>query len=269
MQTKILGKKTLLGANGMIIANLASHADRGQQLRTTVATIAPQVEQLNICLNGHGRIPDWLAVYPQVHAVIPDEDLGDAGRFLFDAKPGDDVFLLKDHITYPADYVARTQARRDSVVAYLYEDCVVGYHGTIYTKAGPADLIRDLLKHGKMRIPRTGRTRIEHPAEEALYLPRIVAELDTGAVLMRGDTMPDLDLMIGAGAMADMRFARWCHDLCITQVALPRLADWLPRQTMRNDPPFSRQLVDELHRFAFTVPSLGTFIDDPRDNLGS
>lgn len=253
----------------MIIANLASHADHEQRLRVTVARIAPQVEQMNICLNGYDSAPDWLAAYPQAHTAIPDQDLGDAGRFLFEAKPGDDVFLLKDHIAYPSDYVVRTLGRRDSVVEYLFEDCVVGYHGTIYTRAGPIDLIRDLLRNGKLRLPRTGRTKIEHPADEALYLPRIVAELDTGTVLMRGDMMPDLALMMGGGVMADMRFARWCHDLCITQVALPRLPGWLPRQAVRNDPPFSRQIVEELHHFAFTVPSLGAYLGDPRDNMVS
>lgn len=101
----------------MIVASMASMAGRAGVLRRVVESILPQVDRLNVYLNGYERVPDCL-----LHRKVPHVMLsGNAGWRGPEAKwwfvdptayampPGvgeDDIhFTLDDDLIYPPDYV--------------------------------------------------------------------------------------------------------------------------------------------------------------------
>lgn len=249
----------------MITGNMATFPARKNTLERAVHNIAQQVNTLNLCLNEYTEVPAWLDAYANVHAIIPQNDLKDLGKFMFDVGDQDDVFLLDDDLDYPDDYVQKTLQYRDR---YGLQDHVVGYHGTIYRHPGIGDRIRTLLYRRTLAKPKPGQCKDLHAYHAKLERPRIVAQLGTGTVLTRGSLLAPLSYMLGADRRADVRFARWCLERGVAQVALPRMTGWIPNA--ENDEAsiwktYTSQLppdfVNEIDEFAFTIPSLGQYLD--------
>lgn len=249
----------------MIIGNMATFPARKDRLSLAVRNIARQVDVLNLCLNEYTEVPDWIHAHPNVRAVIPQNDLKDLGKFMFEIDDQDDVFLLDDDLDYPDDYVQHSLQTRGR---YDLQDNVVGYHGTIYRHPNIGDRIRALLHSRTLAKPRPGQCKDLHAYHAKLERPRIVAQLGTGTVLARGSLIAPLSYMLGADRRADVRFARWCLEHGVAQVALPRMAGWIPNAendeasiwktyTSKLPPDF----VNEIDEFAFVIPSLGQYLD--------
>lgn len=107
-----------------ITASLASIPSRQKMLQKVVESLLPQVDRLNVYLNGYKMKPLFLN-----HAKITTAmsrkhgDLGDAGKFFWSGEVEGYHFVCDDDIVYPADYVSRTIATIDDTGA------VVSYHG--------------------------------------------------------------------------------------------------------------------------------------------
>lgn len=255
------------GSCQVIIANMATFPARIDGLRDAVARIAPQVDRLNLCLNEFEEIPDWIGSCSNVHAVIPDQDLKDLGKFLFSRSDEDDVFLVDDDLDYPVDYVEKTLLRRDQLVEQTGKIHAVGYHGTIYLRNSVSWFLKDLLKGDGFGTPQLGRARIVHAYHAGLPNARIVAQLGTGTVLARGSQLPNLSYMLGAERRADVRYAKWCFQQGIAQVALPRPPGWLPRSENDDSAIYTTytsklpsEFLDEISEFVFAVPRLGKYL---------
>lgn len=99
---------------------MATMPGRETQLRRTVDSLLPQVDQLRIYLNNPDmvqRIPaSAVPEHPAIHYAWQKGDLGDAGKFAWSA--GDEeiararsearmIFTVDDDIIYPPDYVEK------------------------------------------------------------------------------------------------------------------------------------------------------------------
>ena len=110
-------------------ASLAAIPGRREILGRVVESLLPQVDRLNVYLNGWPDVPDCLLGDPRVVVARSQDhgDLGDAGKmFWVDEAPGYHL-SCDDDILYPPDYAERVvegiRSRGGRVV--------VGYHGVL------------------------------------------------------------------------------------------------------------------------------------------
>lgn len=122
----------------MIVATIASLANRHTLLQQTIRSLEPQVDAICVYLNGHEQIPEFLRQPKVLHAVM-SKDAGWRGaeaklwwwdRTQFKAAPAwrdDDVALVcDDDILYPTDYVEKMVACLDR-----HPGSIVCVHGSI------------------------------------------------------------------------------------------------------------------------------------------
>lgn len=247
----------------MIIANMATFPPRQHALEAAVRRIAPQVDRLNLCLNQFDEVPGFLSGISNIHAEIPDQDLKDLGKFMFDADPKDDVFLVDDDLEYPENYVARSLEVRERLARNSGHNCIFGYHGTIYIRPSLVRSLKDIAKRRGLRWSLLGRERKVYAYHRGQEDARFVAQLGTGAVLAKGSQLPPLSFMMGADRRADVRFARWALDRKMPLVSMPKEEAWIPRggddefaifKTYTSKLPDA--FVREVLSFAFRVPNL-------------
>jgi hypothetical protein len=119
----------------MITASLSTIAWREPGLAVAVASILPQVDRLNVFLQGYTRTPECLND-PRVR-IMRDVDapesaaLGASAKFhwLWHGLVRDGYhFQIDDDIEYPPDYAARCIAKIEA----HQRRAVVGFHGAIY-----------------------------------------------------------------------------------------------------------------------------------------
>ncbi|MBU3030934.1 hypothetical protein [Paracoccus marinaquae] len=192
----------------MIRAHMATFPPRAGILMQTVATILPQVDRLCICLNQYARIPDALRDDPRIEAMIPADDLLDAGKFAF--TPGDDdmVFTIDDDILYPSDYVAHTLQAFDDL--------------------DPARDVAGYLGHAWVMKPKKGRPGWRNYMIQK-RVPQIfkVDVLGTGTACQLGRNLPRLKDISTAAGFVDLRHARLHGRAGRSLWVLPRGDDYL------------------------------------------
>ncbi|MBA2127188.1 hypothetical protein DLM45_13290 [Hyphomicrobium methylovorum] len=193
------------------VACMATYPARASTIEAAAASIARQVDQLNICFNEYDRFPAWLEKYPNIDAAIPVQNFIDVGKFCFDVDPQDEVVLVDDDILYPVNYVS--ELRRHRCVLGL-SDVIVGVHGVIY-----ADLFDGS----------ASARRVFH-FQSALNRYRVVNQLGTGTVLLKGFQMPSRPFLAGSERYVDLRFAVYAHRNRWPMVCVPREANWLNEQ---------------------------------------
>lgn len=207
-----------------VIGHMASFPARATTLEAIVRPIAPQVDRLVLVLNEFLEVPDWVASYPNVSAVIPDRDLKDVGKFLSEVTPGDDVFLFDDDITYPADYVARTLGLAQG------RQALFTYHGAILTRPLPWYDPRGL-KRNALRW-RQGEDDPHRFREKFLFRKtqdseRRVNLAGSGVSYLPAALMPTFAYMNGSAGFVDLRLARWCAEQGIEILSLPHDEGWV------------------------------------------
>lgn len=87
----------------MITAQIASIPEREDMLRNTVASLIPQVDKVNVMLNGYDSVP-YFCKDAKITTYEMDNSTGDAAKFL---EVYDDGYVLTcdDDIIYPPDWV--------------------------------------------------------------------------------------------------------------------------------------------------------------------
>ena len=114
-----------------IVGAMASFPPRREVLKTSIASILPQLDELILYLNDYDDVPAF-ARHPKIRVVRSQDaagDLRDNGKF--HDLPRDDnayVFTLDDDLIYPPDYVARMVHS----IEMLGRTCIVGVHGVIF-----------------------------------------------------------------------------------------------------------------------------------------
>lgn len=191
----------------MITACMATYPPREDKLRTVVAALLPQVDAINIYLNGYEKVPPFLQ-HSRINAVLGGTDLRDNGKFYFTKDvPRGFCFTVDDDIAYPPEYV-QSLIRR---IEFYERRAVVGLHGTIYAKP-----IRSFFR---------GRTLLHF--EEELERDTVVNQLGTGTVAFHTDLLrPELEWFETTG-MADVWLALEARKRRIPLIAIARQAHWL------------------------------------------
>ena len=88
----------------MVTAQLATIPDRENLLKLTVESLLPQVDQLNIMLNGYEKTPSF-CYKPKVQFYHLDNSKGDAAKFYGLRNVEGYIFTCDDDLIYPPDYV--------------------------------------------------------------------------------------------------------------------------------------------------------------------
>jgi GT2 family glycosyltransferase/SAM-dependent methyltransferase len=111
-------------------ASLASIPGREKTLRQVVRSLLPQVDQVNVYLNGYSRIPEFLR-RPKIRVVrsqdTPFGDRGDAGKMYWVDGAKGYYLSCDDDILYPPDYVKQMIAG----IERHGRRAVVSFHGSI------------------------------------------------------------------------------------------------------------------------------------------
>jgi hypothetical protein len=90
----------------------------------------------------------------------------------------------------------------------------VGVHGVVYS---------DLFEGA-------AQSRFVAKFDKALDKPLLVNQLGTGCLVLRGDLLPDFDVMKTSQRFVDVRFASYCHQNGIGMLCIARQAGWVTDQ---------------------------------------
>lgn len=191
----------------MIIANMATFPARVEICKQVVDSIYNQVDQINLCFNEFKQIPKEYAKYHKLNPVIPDTDYKDVGKFVHKVSDNDEVILIDDDIIYPCDYI---KVLRYFYKKYQHLNIIVGTHGIIYP-----DLYDGSVSSRKV-----------FTFKHSLKRPRVVNQLGTGTVYLKGSQMPSLEYMKGSQSFVDVRFSKYMFEKGIGLICIPRGADW-------------------------------------------
>ena len=198
-----------------MVASLATIPGREESLARTVASLLPQIDRLNVYLNGIDTIPDCLRA-PHVHVAWRSEhgDHGDAGKFWWCHQ--DDVYILTcdDDIVYPHDYVARVVY----AIEHYQRAAVVGVHGIL--------LRPHILSYYRDRT-------VLHCARP-LEQDQSVHMVGTGCAGWHSSTLNLTLNHFQAPNMADVWFGVACQQQQVPVVCIARPSHWLKIQKVPN-----------------------------------
>jgi hypothetical protein len=192
----------------MLVANMATFPARIEIIPFVIESLSPQVDKINLCLNEFREIPKGLAKYSNLNIVLPSQDYKDVGKFIHNVDDEDDVILVDDDIIYPDDYVVRLKCFYEK---FLHLNVVVGSHGVIYP-----DLYDGSVQARKV-----------FAFKHALARSRVVNQLGTGTVFLKGRQIPPLDYMDLSQRFVDVRFSRWQFEHGTSLICIPRESGWL------------------------------------------
>ncbi len=114
----------------MIIAQIASLPERSGMLRTTVKSLAHQVDIIRVMLNGYTAPPEWVHDFENLYYVMLDNSTGDAAKFYDVEKLSDDYLLTcDDDLAYPKDYAAYMVSK----IEQYQRKAVISLHGRTTT----------------------------------------------------------------------------------------------------------------------------------------
>lgn len=115
--------------NTEVTACLASVAWRSHLLSQVVDSLLPQVNRLNVYLNGYDDVPSFLDD-PRITVARSQEhgDRGDAGKMFWCDDLSGYVLTCDDDILYPADYVATMIAG----IERYQRRAIVSFHGSTF-----------------------------------------------------------------------------------------------------------------------------------------
>lgn len=207
-----------------IIATMATYPGRSAVVEQAAASMADQVDTLNLVLNEHSAVPEWVRKYPCITAIVPEIDTKDTGKYLVPVGARDWLFTIDDDIAYPPDYV---QKSLDAYKAISVPRVIAGYHGIVYRKPRylPTNrYLRMLLGRDPNYIVTSSKV---FPFEHELAQNLVVDELGTGTTLCRGEDVPPFSNMQSAQRFVDARLASWSHRTGRKMVCLSRKAHWL------------------------------------------
>jgi hypothetical protein len=119
------------GNSEMVTASVSTVAWREDGLKRVVADILPQVDKLNIFLQGYKSIPEFLQ-HPKITVVMGDDQpgalaLGSSAKFFWADKIKGYHFTIDDDIFYPENYVKYCIEK----IEQYHRTAIVGFHGTL------------------------------------------------------------------------------------------------------------------------------------------
>lgn len=213
----------LLFSAATTTASIASHWVREASLHSAVYSLAPQVDRLNVYLNGYDSIPTFLLA-PYITVVRSDDphalgDIGDIGKFFWCNNLTTEFHITADDdIIYPPDYVDRLLAFRRS----MRPPVVVGVHGI---RLKPDSLRPSNGAHGRGYYA----SREVWMATEDVKSPVSAHIIGTGTMLYKVSEIGPIvlaDTFLKPN-MADVWFGILAQKIRIPIVVMPHNAGWL------------------------------------------
>jgi len=107
----------------MITIGIATLKVRELAFRETIKSVYDQADRIIVTLNLYDTVPDWLLSMNKVTAVIGDNSLGDAGKFLKVEQSEGYYFSIDDDLRYPPDYCQYMISKINQL------NCIVTLHG--------------------------------------------------------------------------------------------------------------------------------------------
>jgi glycosyltransferase involved in cell wall biosynthesis len=190
-------------------ASMASFPPRRASLELSVASILPQVDFLNVYLNGYDHTPDFLQS-SKIHVIHSREygDLRDNGKFFFiDSVPWGYHFSIDDDIIYPTDYVQQMILK----IEQYGRTAVVGCHGVILS----SPLVHFMKNREVFHFKRS------------LAHDRLVNLLGTGTTAYHIETISLSREDFKAPGMADLWLAIAAKRQNVPMIAIERPEQWL------------------------------------------
>ena len=110
----------------MITVGIASLAERELSFKRTIESIYPQADLVIAVLNLYDTVPVWLQRMKRVKAILSDNSLGDAGKFMEVEDCKGYYFSCDDDLAYPQWYVA------NMIKGISNNSCIVTLHGKCF-----------------------------------------------------------------------------------------------------------------------------------------
>jgi hypothetical protein len=206
-----------------VTASIASVWYREAALHASVDSLAPQVDHINVYLNGYDVVPAYLRV-PYVTALLSSDsplgDIGDVGKFYWaDQLRTEFHVTADDDIVYPDDYV-------QVMIGYLTKSflapAIVGLHGIIIEQ----DLL--LPANGRRGKGYYGSRRVFMGVEDVLESHNVHI-LGTGTVVYRVSDLNPLDVpgVFQSANMADIWLGIRAQELSLPMVVMPHVGNWI------------------------------------------
>ncbi|MCQ4253828.1 glycosyltransferase [Pseudomonas stutzeri] len=197
-----------------VVASLCSIPERADQLRQTLASLAPQIDALHLYLDRYEAVPDFVKdCHPRMKVYLSQDypGLRDNGKFLAFATQAEACyyFTADDDILYPPDYVASMLRR----IEHYGRQAVVGVHGVLVPDEaqGYFSGFRKVLMFTR---------ELERDA--------LVSNLGTGTVAFHSSLLRGLDIAhFREAGMADIYLSLFCKQRNIPMVAIARPEGWL------------------------------------------
>jgi len=220
----------------VITASMSTIAWREPGLAQAVASILPQVDRLNVFLQGYEYTPACLDDPRVTVATGPDSAFGASAKYhwVWDGLVVDGYhFAVDDDIEYPPDYVQRCIAKIDE----YGKRAVVGFHGAVY----------------KETVRKYFRDREVWRFDKACETNRFVHMLGTGTSAMHTSTMRLTREDFTAANSCDLFLALACQRQQVPMLCIARPAQYLKALRTAFDPrsasaseDYARRMV-ELH----------------------
>jgi hypothetical protein len=199
---------------------MATHQGRADVLELAVASIAPQVDFLQIYLNDYKTIPSFLRKYePKCKAILGRLALGDIGpfgKFYHHQEPRCDYILtVDDDFIYPPDYVEKsTQA-----VQRYGGKALISFHGIIMPERAISMEPRDAPRvMGTHNIPQD--------------VP--VNWLGTGMMSYDASRLCISNEILGQDRLVDPCLAIWAQQNRVPMVVAAHAGDWVTPLEMKS-----------------------------------
>ncbi len=231
-------------------AHMASFPERQHVLPAALRSIAPQVDEIHLVLNEFRAIPGFLAEFSKVNPILASEDFKDVGKFVTRPADDDHVFFVDDDLCYGSGYCDWITRRAEAIGL---EANVFGLHASIYRRTDGADSKSRKIFHYRK------------PLRQTVHVDQVA----TNSTFAIGKNVPPLDYMRGSQKFVDVRYARWCYENNLDQIALARpfgLAsplrhggDTIYRTFTVVSP---KHVLDEIRSFAGNSPLVGQRIGD-------
>jgi len=200
-----------------VVLSLCSIPERQAMLQRTLASLAPQVDEIYLYLDRYTAVPSFVPTcHPKVHVVRSQDvpGLRDNGKFLPLQGLGQACFFFTadDDIAYPPDYVNAMLGK----IEHYGRQAVVGVHGVLVPDQPKAYF--------------SGWRRVFN-FSKGLEKDQLVNNLGTGTVAFHTGLLPGLDYRQFAHAgMVDLYLAAFCKRQGVPMVAVARPEGWLQEQ---------------------------------------
>ena len=193
-----------------MIAQIATIPDRVHLLEKTVNSLLPQVDKLNIFLNGHEDIPLFLK-HEKINYRVLDNSLADGAKLIVRDKGY--IFLCDDDLIYPQGYCQYMIGKFNE----YDRKHVITLHGRVMQEKPVGSYYRD-------------KTKTAHCLLD-LDKDMFVDVGGTGVMLFHTDQLlPDTSELEKYPFIADIHMAKSCYKKGIKIMAVHHKMDWLRYQ---------------------------------------